>query len=266
MDATVPIEVDPDAINNRLVARLARGDYLAQLEAPYRRIPARFFSADMKRMYLRFFDSLQVNMYFVSVFARTKLPESEIVPVEEFVLKRLTDIDHEVDEAIASARALLDANGVTRPAEYESKPLDIEVRIVSKFGRRLLELMTKVDELLPLLETLAIEDLLTQGELRERKSHFNLNLRAITGAARNNAARLRNLMPKQPEETAEDETPAGDIIDAMAKKPPTSRSASARHDAATRSSTAKSTLPADTSTVTPDTSTATAVADTLVSP
>ena len=185
------IVVDEGRINERILDKLSLKDYLAKIEAPRRKIPIRLCSPNMKRVFLRFFDSMQVNLYFISVFARTHLPEHEVAAVEDVILKHMTDVSAEVDHAIAGAHALFDANGITSPAEYDAKPLEIQVRVISKFGRRYLELIAQVDTLLPLLETLSIDDVITQGELRLQKETINKAVRQVAGAARLYAARLR---------------------------------------------------------------------------
>ena len=188
------IQADEGRINERILARLAHADYLAEIEAPRRRYPARFYSPDIKRMFLRNFDTMQVNMHFVSVFARTRLPEPLIAAMETSVLDKITAINSAADQAIASAHALFAAHGIMTPAAYDAQPLDVEVRVISKFGRRYLELMTKIDELMPLLETLSIDDVISQAELQSQKQTFKKGARSISAAARTYAGTARNKM------------------------------------------------------------------------
>ena len=57
-----------------------------------------------------------------------------------------------------------------RLATYATEPLAIEVKVISSFGRRYLELMTKVDRLMPMLETLAIDDVIEVSRLDLQKA------------------------------------------------------------------------------------------------
>ncbi len=193
----LPIATPPDEqdrINERILARLAHTDYLAQIEAPRRRIPVKIYSPEFKRTLFRFFDTLQVNVHFVSVFGRMRLPEQQVVGVETWLLNRIATLTAEVEHAIAETRALFDAHGILTPAEYEAPPIDIEVRVISNFGRRYLDLMVRADELMPLLETLSIDEVITQSEFQQRKQVVVRKVRAIAGAARTAAGTLRNQM------------------------------------------------------------------------
>ena len=52
-------------------------------------------------------------------------------------------------------------DSVTSPATYDTVPLQVEVGIMSSHGRRYLELLGKLDQLMPLLQTLEIHEVVT---------------------------------------------------------------------------------------------------------
>ena len=63
--------------------------------------------------------------------------------------------------------------------------------MISSFGRRYLELMTKVDQLMPMLETLAIDDVIEVAQLDLQKDLAKKSVRQVAGAVRNFAGGLR---------------------------------------------------------------------------
>ena len=56
--------------------------------------------------------------------------------------------------------------------------------MISPFGRRYLELMTKVDQLMPMLETLAIDEVIEVAQLDLQKGLAKKSVRQVAGAAR----------------------------------------------------------------------------------
>ena len=68
------------------------------------------------------------------------------------------------------------------------------MKVISSFGRRYLELMTKVDRLMPMLETLAIDDVIEVSRLDLQKALAKKSVRQVAGAARNFAGGLRQRM------------------------------------------------------------------------
>jgi hypothetical protein len=66
--------------------------------------------------------------------------------------------------------------------------------VISPFGRRYLELMTKVDQMMPMLETLAIDDVIEVAQLDLQKALAKKSVRQVAGAARNFATGLRQRM------------------------------------------------------------------------
>src|SRR6266478_892834 len=74
--------------------------------------------------------------------------------------------------------------------------------MASPFGRRYLELMTKVDQLMPMLETLAIDEVIEVAQLDLQKGLAKKSVRQVAGAARNFLAALRKRMNAIAEEDA----------------------------------------------------------------
>ena len=96
---------------------------------------------------------MSLNICLISVIARTKLPHSVIEKVEGALKAQLENLHTEINEAIDGAEALCKIHGITHLATYDTEPLAIEAKVISPFGRRYLELMTKVDRLMPMLRS-----------------------------------------------------------------------------------------------------------------
>jgi hypothetical protein len=182
---------DDGRINERLLARLAKTDYLVRVEAARLKMPSQFSSPEIKRLHLRYFDSFQMNMHFISVIARTRLPQYVVDQVEASLGKQLDEATEEVNKGLVGGEQPYLAHGITSPAEYDITPLGVTVRVISSYGRRYLDLMSKVDQLMPMLDTLAICGVISQGQLNLRKALFAKSVRRIASSARNLAGGLR---------------------------------------------------------------------------
>jgi len=200
-DGDATIRLDEGGINARLLANEAKVDF-RRVESASRKIQATFHSPEVKRLFVRYLNSMQLNMYLISVIGRTKLPHSLIEQVEGALKAKLEKLHAEVNEAIDAAEALCEVHGITRLATYDTEPLAIEAKVISPFGRRYLELMTKVDQLMPMLETLAIDEVIEVAQLDSQKGLAKKSVRQVAGAARNFLAGLRKRMNAIAEENA----------------------------------------------------------------
>jgi hypothetical protein len=192
-DGDATIRLDQGGINARILAKHAKVDF-RRVESASRKIQTTFHSPEVKRLFVRYLNSMQLNIYLISVIARTKLPHVVIEKVEGALKAQLEKLHAEVNAAIDSAEALCKTHGITRLATYDTEPLAIEVKVISSFGRRYLELMTKVDQLMPMLETLAIDDVVEVAQLDLQKALAKKSVRQVAGAARNFASGLRQRM------------------------------------------------------------------------
>ena len=192
-DGDATIRLDQGGINARILAKEAKADF-RRVEAASRKIQTTLCSPEAKRQFVRHFNRMQLNMYLISVIARTKLPHALIEEVEAALKAQLEKLHAEITEAIDGAEALCKTHGITRLATYDTEPLAIEAKVISSFGRRYLELMTKVDQLMPMLETLAIDDVIQVAQLDLQKALAKKSVRQVAGAARNFAGGLRQRM------------------------------------------------------------------------
>jgi hypothetical protein len=200
-DGDATIRLDEGGINARILAKEAKADF-RRVEAASRKIQTTLCSPEVKRQFVRHFNRMQLNMYLISVIARTKLPHAIIEEIEAALKAQLEKLHAEVNEAIDSAEALCKVHGITRLATYDTEPLAIEAKVISSFGRRYLELMARVDQLMPMLETLAIDEVIEVAQLDLQKALAKKSVRQVAGAARNFAAGLRQRMNTTTEEVA----------------------------------------------------------------
>jgi predicted nucleic acid-binding protein len=189
-DGDATIILDQGGVNARILAKEAKVDF-RRVESASRKIQATFCSPEVKRLFVRYFNSMQLNMYITSVIARTKLPHPVIEKIESALKLQLEKLHADMNEASDSAEALCKVHGISRLATYDTEPLAIEAKVISSFGRRYLELLTKVDQLMPMLESLAIDEVIEVLQRDLRKALAKKSARQVAGAARNFAVGLR---------------------------------------------------------------------------
>ena len=103
-------------------------------------------------------------------------------------------VAEELNKAIDGAEALFHANGITSTATYDTVPLDLEVGVLSSSSRRYLEILGKLDQLMPLLQTLEIHEVITQQAVDVERAALKRKVRDVANGARNLATRLRREM------------------------------------------------------------------------
>jgi hypothetical protein len=184
---------DQGGVNARILARENKTDF-RRVEAASLKIRMAFRSAEGKRMFVRYFHSLQLSTHFISVIARTRLEHADIAKVESVLREQMVGVGATLDKAIDVAEALFTAHGVTAPATYDTIPLEIEVGVLSSFGRRYLELLGKLDQLMPLLQTLEILEIARTQDVDIERAGHKRKVRDVANGARSLATRMRRAM------------------------------------------------------------------------
>lgn len=182
-DAKLTIRADHGATNRKLLARQAAAD-LTRIESASRKINIHLSSPEGKRLYLRCFDITQMNLHFIAVFARMKLPGEDIDKVEQEVRQLFDSRLARLNQALVDFEAKCQANGILTLATYDVEPLLIEAKVYSTLGRLLLEMIGKVDQLMPMLETLCIDEAISPSQLNLEKSRIKKNVRGAASFAR----------------------------------------------------------------------------------
>ena len=193
MADTPIVHVNQDAVNDRILAKEVKADF-RRVEAASVIMVTHFTSAEAKRLFVRFFSTLQLNVHFISVIARTKLKHEDIEQAEAALRELLEALAGDLNTAIDNAEVLFKNNGITRFATYDTKPLELEVGIHSPSGRRYFEALGKFDQLMPLLQTLEIHELITLRDADLQRAGLKREVRGVAIRARNLATGLRRRM------------------------------------------------------------------------
>lgn len=187
------VKTDEGAVNARILAREAKVDF-RRVEAASIKVVTRLTSAEGKRLFVRFFSTLQLNAHFISVLARTRLDSDDVAKVEAAIKARIDTVAEALNKAIDGAEALFQANGITSSATYDTQALEIEVGIISSTGRRYLDLISKLDQLMPLLQTLEIHEVISTQALDIQRATLKRQVRDVANSARSLATGLRRRM------------------------------------------------------------------------
>ena len=184
---------DEGGVNARILAKENKADF-RRIEAASLKMTTRFASAEGKRAFVRLFNTLQLNTHFISVIARTRLDHGEIAQVEAALRSQVDTVAEHLNQAIDGAEALFHTHGITQAATYDTLPLEMAVPVLSSNGRRYLEVIGKLDQLMPLLQTLEIHEVLTPQAVDIQRAGLKREVRNVANGARNFAIGLRRRM------------------------------------------------------------------------
>lgn len=187
------VKVDQGGVNARILARETKADF-RRVEAASLKMPTRFTSAEGKRFFVRLFNTQQLNAHFIAVIARTRLGAEDITQVEAAIRSQMEAVNEKLNQAIDGAEALFKAHGITSSATYDTVPLDVDVGVLSSSGRRFLEVLGKLDQLMPLLQTLEIHEVLTAQQVDLQRATLKRQVRDLANGTRNFAMGLRRRM------------------------------------------------------------------------
>ena len=187
------VKHDQGGVNARILAKETKADF-RRVEAASLKIKASFASAEGKRLFIRYFNTFQLGIHFISVISRTRLNHDDVSKVEALIRSQMDKVAEELNKAIDGAEALFHANGITSTATYDTVPLDLEVGVLSSSSRRYLEILGKLDQLMPLLQTLEIHEVITQQAVDVERATLKRKVRDVANGARNLATRMRREM------------------------------------------------------------------------
>ncbi|UEC01752.1 DUF1845 domain-containing protein [Burkholderia vietnamiensis] len=187
------IKHDQGGVNARILAKESKADF-RRVEAASVKLKACFSSAEGKRMFIRYFNTFQLNNHFISVITRTRLNHDDVTKVEALIRAQMERVTDELNKAIDGAEALFTTHGITSVATYDTVPLDLEVGVLSSSSRRYLDLLTKLDQLMPLLQTLEIHEVITTQAVDIERAALKRKVRDVANGARNLATRMRREM------------------------------------------------------------------------
>jgi hypothetical protein len=184
---------DQGGVNARILARENKADF-RRIEAASVKMMASFRSAEGKRMFVRYFNTLQLSAHFISVIARTRIDHADVAKVEAVMKEQMDKVGSALDKTIDGAEALFASHGIAAPATYDTLPLEVEVGVLSSFGLRYLELLGKLDQAMPLLQTLEIFRVVTTQDVDIERAGLKRKVRDVANGARSLATRMRRAM------------------------------------------------------------------------
>ena len=187
------VKMDEGGVNARILAKESKADY-RRIEAASLKMRTRFTSAEGKRFFVRLFSTLQLNTHFISVIARTRLDHDDVAKVEVAIRTQMDAVSENLNQAIDGAEALFKSHGVTSVATYDTVPLEVDVGVMSSTSRRYLEVLGKLDQLMPLLQTLEIHEVITAQAVDIQRASLKRQGRNVANGARNFAMGLRRRM------------------------------------------------------------------------
>lgn len=187
------VKLDQGGVNARILARESKADF-RRVEAASLKMRASFASAEGKRLFARYFHTFQLGVHFISVIARTRLDHAQVAEVEAALRTQMDRVAEELNRAIDGAEALFQTHGITEVATYDTVPLALEVGVLSSGSRRYLEILGKLDQLMPLLQTLEIHEVITPVAVDKERAALKRKVREVANSARNLATRLRREM------------------------------------------------------------------------
>jgi len=185
MSETALALMDTGEANKRI---LSKDEYRAdfrRVEAASLKRKTRLASAEGKRIFARCFYSFQASMYFISTLGRTKLPLEQIEQIEQAIRTKLEEATKELNQAIDGADLLFKNHGIESAATYDTVALEVEIGITSALGRRYFELIHKLDQAMPLLQTLEIEEVISEKQAEQQRSRHKRIVLAMSSSARN---------------------------------------------------------------------------------
>ena len=188
--------VEHSVVNARILAREVRADF-KDVEAASLKMVSHFTSPEGKRVFVRFFNSFQLIVYFISVICRTKLTPESVAQVEDHIRRNLEQLNSRLNTNIDGAEVLFKNNGITVFASYDTEPLKLQVSIISSIGRRFYEILNKFDQLMPLLQTLEIHDVITLHDADTQRLALKREIRGFVRSTRGLASGLRQRMKEQ---------------------------------------------------------------------
>jgi hypothetical protein len=151
-------------------------------------------SPQARSLFARFFDSLQLNVDFVSEVAPMHLKRRAVVRVEQVIRSRLVKLRIDIEEGITAATGLCAANQLIERAGDATPSHDFDVAVFSSFGRRYLEAIKAFDWLMHVLLTLETHEVIPVAQANRIRARHKQRVRGVAMEARRLADELRQRM------------------------------------------------------------------------
>jgi hypothetical protein len=194
MDTTQPTPVtgtvdprlatqDAGDINRRILDKKRNRADFKRVEEASLKVKVTLASPDAKRLYARIFYSYQVNVHLAVKIGRTRLAPEAIEKVSRELQRQRAEATTLINDALDGAGAELQRNAITTVASYETVPMADTVAVTSSLANRMLDLLVKLDRLMPLIATLEILEVITESEADVRRSQAKRAVLALSSSA-----------------------------------------------------------------------------------
>jgi hypothetical protein len=141
-------------------------------------------SSLVENFYRRTFEITSRNAHFISVFGRILLGEDKVKEPEDYLKTTLANAIKDLDNKIATVKALMLNDGIEKLATYEnSRP--VQVKIVSPIAKQYFELLMKAEEYQTYVSTLWLHGSLDDRQRTGSELELKKKLRSVVNAARN---------------------------------------------------------------------------------
>jgi hypothetical protein len=184
------VRLDSGEMNAHILMKGIMADF-RRVEVASIKTTTHFTSPDAKRVFVRYFNTVQLNDHYVSVIASTQLSATDIERAEAKLNEKMESVTAELNKAIDEAEALFKSHGITKVATTHTVPMEITVGIISSTGRRFLELLIKYDQLMPLIQTLEINNVVTQAEARKWRNGIKRSIRSFARNCRDQSLEMK---------------------------------------------------------------------------
>lgn len=184
------VRTDHGEANRRILTKETPADF-RRVEAAAITRRTSLHSAEGKRLFVRFFYTLQSRVYYISTIGRTRKSHDEIEALEAQIKEAISQANKSIDRYMGAVEKRLKEASIDTIASFTTVPMEEDVAIVSAIGRRYFELIHKLDQLMPLFQTLEIEELVTETELDKMRAKVKRITGRPTSLARLLADKLR---------------------------------------------------------------------------
>jgi hypothetical protein len=188
MDAPRPPQ---GSVNDRYAERLARKDWLRNVQTAYFEQRVALRHARIKSHYVRYFDVTARHVHFIEHLARLAVSPTAAASAEALLAERLDRSMRTLDEETARAQALMEAEGIAATPAYLQAPLALTVRCTSPRMSRYLELVLKADRVFALLEALRLAGVIATEAYNYRCAFVVRRLVIVARTASRTVVQLR---------------------------------------------------------------------------
>jgi len=192
----------PPSVNVRYFEKLAKKDFLRNLQTAYVAQRVGLKHARTKSHFVRYFALTSRNVHVIEQVARTLLPSEVVDLAEAQLVTRIETSMVLTDKATARTQALLQAEAITALPEYLQRPLEVEAKCISPKMTRYLELILKADRLMTFLEALRLAGVIGTNVYDQQVAVVVRDLLAVARCAFHLAIALRKRAAEEPATTA----------------------------------------------------------------